>query len=34
MKQAGGVRYPPSWTDPDHGWQAVGQDLAHSAAAE
>ena len=34
MKEAGMVRYPENWVDPDIGWDAVGEAASFSAAAE
>jgi len=34
MKASGMVRYPENWTDPDEGWQAVGEGASFSQAAE
>ncbi len=34
MKARGMVRYPDNWTDPDEGWNAVGEDASFSQAAE
>jgi N-methylhydantoinase B len=34
MKTRGMVRYPENWTDPDEGWQAVGEKASFSQAAE
>ncbi len=34
MKAQGMVRYPENWTDPDEGWQAVGEGASYSQAAE
>jgi N-methylhydantoinase B len=34
MKEAGKIRYPENWSDPDAGWDAVGEAASFSAAAE
>jgi N-methylhydantoinase B len=34
MKAKGMVRYPENWSDPDDGWQAVGEGASFSQAAE
>ncbi len=34
MKAKGMVQYPQGWTDPDQGWEAVGEGASFSQAAE
>lgn len=34
MKAKGMVRYPENWTDPDEGWDAVGEGASFAQAAE